>query len=218
MIHDLVIVGAGGFGRETIDVVRSVNAVRSTWNLLGVIDDAPSAINLERLSPLGVPHLGGLESMPHGVAVAVAIGTPRIRARVVKNLAFGEHEFPTLLHSTVTIGGSFRHGPGLIALAGVSIGTNVDVGSHVHLNPHAVLGHDVVCHDYVSINPNATLSGDCVVGSRTLLGANSTVLQQLTLGADVIVGAAACVTRSVPDGHTVIGVPARTAQNGGTAR
>lgn len=208
-MRDLVVVGAGGFGRETLDVVTAINAAAPSWNLIGVVDDSPSPVNLERLQHLGLPHLGGIDAIPQGIAVAVAIGTPAIRQDVVDRLASGNHDFPALVHPSATLGSSFVHGPGLIVLAGASVGTNVQVGAHVHINPHAVLGHDATCDDYVSINPNATLSGDCVVGSRTLLGAGSIVLQQIAVGSDVTVGAAACVTRSTPDGTIVVGVPAR---------
>lgn len=208
-MRDLVIVGAGGFGRETIDVVRAINSVSPTWRLLGVIDDAPSEANLERLHALDVAHLGSLADAPADTAVAVGVGSPRARTAIVTALASPGRYFPPLVHPTAIVGSQFRHGEGLIVLGGVSIGTNVLLGQHVHLNGHAVLGHDAVCHDFVSINPNATLSGECTVGAHTLVGANSTVLQQLTLGAGVTVGAGACVTHSVIDDSTVVGVPAR---------
>lgn len=208
-MRDLVIIGAGGFGRETIDVVKSINSEDPTWDIIGVSDSAPSEINLTRLATLGVRHLGDLTSLPQGVDVAVAIGNPSTRARVITDLSSGSHRFPSLIHPSATIGSEFSHGEGLIVLAGVSIGTNVALGNHVHLNSQAVLGHDARCGDFVSINPNATLSGECWVGDRTLLGANSTVLQQIHVGSDVTVGAAACVTHALPDYCTAVGVPAR---------
>lgn len=207
-MRDLVIVGAGGFGRETIDVVRAINSASPTWRLLGVIDDAPSEANLGRLHALDVVHLGTLNRIPADTAVAVGVGSPRARAAIVSALSLPGRLFPTLIHPTAILGSEFRHGEGLIVLGGASIGTNVQLGRHVHINGHAVLGHDAVCHDFVSVNPNATLSGECTVGARTRVGASSTVLQQLTLGSDVTVGASACVTQTVPDGSTVVGVPA----------
>lgn len=207
-MRDLVVIGAGGFGRETVDVVRAINDVRPTWNLLGVADDSPSPANLDRLAALGLHHLGGLTAIPTGVDIAVAVGRPAARAQIVATLADRDHSYPSLIHPTAVTGSEFRHGEGLIVLGGVSIGTNVTLRDHVHLNGHAVIGHDVLCHDFVSINPSATVSGECTVGARTLLGAASTVLQQLTVGSDVTVGAAACVTRSLPEGCTVVGVPA----------
>ena len=38
-MRDLVIVGAGGHGRETLDIVEAINADALTWNFLGFVDD-----------------------------------------------------------------------------------------------------------------------------------------------------------------------------------
>lgn len=207
-MRDLVIVGAGGFGRETIDTVRAINLVKPTWRIVGVVDDSPSVENLKRLNTLGLNHLGGLEALPGGAAVALCVGSPDARSRLAARLGDGV-ETPSLIHPSTTTGSLFRHGVGLITLAGVSIGTNVQVGNHVHLNAHAVIGHDCRLGDLISVNPNATVSGDVCIHSAALVGASSTVLQGLCIGADAVVGAGACVVRDVPPRLTVKGVPAR---------
>lgn len=208
-MRDLVVVGAGGFGRETIDTVRAINNVRPTWQLRGVVDDALSSANAARLSALGVPHLGSLRDLPEGVSVAVAVGSPAARSRIVEMLAALDLDYPALIHPSTVIGSSFGHGAGLITLAGVSIGTNVRLGEHVHLNAHAAIGHDTRLGDCVSVNPSATVSGECTLASGVLVGAGSTVLQGMTLGEAATVGAAACVVKDVPAAVTVKGVPAR---------
>ena len=59
--------GAGGFGRETIDLVESLNAAardlseEPAWRLLGVVDDNPNEKNLARLRATAVPFLGRTE-------------------------------------------------------------------------------------------------------------------------------------------------------------
>lgn len=211
-MKDIVIIGAGGFGRETVDTVRAINEETPTWRILGVVDDAPSLENLARLEALGLTHLGDMDTLPRQASVAICIGDPRTRERVVAAMSARPVEFPTLLHPSTTTGSLFVHGEGLITLASVSIGTNVAVGDHVHLNAHAVIGHDVRVDDFVSVNPNATVSGDCCIRRGALLGASSTVLQEITIGTQVTVGAGACVIRDVADEQVVVGVPAHPIQ------
>lgn len=209
MSRDLVIIGAGGFGRETLDVVRAINDVKPTWRVLGFIDECLSITNRERLEALSVPYLGDVREIPAGTSVAVAIGNPTARQVVVDALA-GHHPFPALIHPTTIRGSQLCHGEGMIVLGGVCLGTNVRLGDHVHLNAHAVVGHDAKLHDFVSVNPNATISGEVEVGPGGVAGASCVVLQGLSIASDVRIGAGAVVTRSVTEAEaTIMGVPAR---------
>lgn len=219
MTDRLVIVGAGGFGRETIDVVRAINAAapEPLWELVGVVDDAPSDLNISRLEALGVPFLGGIESlvaMP-GTAVTIGVGSPRARAAISGRTDDWGLISPNLVHPTAVIGSQFETQHGLVVGAHVSIGTNVELGRHVHLNPHAVIGHDAALADFVSVNPNATVSGECAISSGSLIGAGSVVLQGVSVGVDSIVGASACVTKTMGSKSILAGVPARPLESAG---
>ena len=52
MSTSVVIIGAGGVGREALDVLQAINNRSSvdSLNLLGVVDSAPSDLNLGRLA------------------------------------------------------------------------------------------------------------------------------------------------------------------------
>jgi sugar O-acyltransferase (sialic acid O-acetyltransferase NeuD family) len=210
----LIVVGAGGFGRETIDAVMAVNAAAAEppWNLAGVVDDAPSDINRSRLAELGVPYLGTCDAAISGSErprFVVAIGSPRVR-RVLAD-RFEAAGFPpaVITHPAASIGRRCRLGDGTIVLAGARLTTNISLGRHVHVNPNATVGHDTVLGDFVSLNPACSISGDCRVGEGTLVGVGAVVLHQLVVGSEAVVGAGACVVRAVPDRATVKGVPAR---------
>src|SRR5690606_33378298 len=68
VVRELVVVGAGGFGREVLDVIAAHNARRADeLVVLGAGDDAPSDVNLSRLAAQGGERLGR-------AAVVVAAG------------------------------------------------------------------------------------------------------------------------------------------------
>lgn len=211
MVELLVVVGAGGFGRETLDVAKAMNAAsgQPVWNILGVVDDDPSELNLQRLADRDVAHLGPVSGFPADAKAAIGIGLPAARRSVRAELQARGIEFATLIHPTAVVGSQVRIGSGGIVCADVSVGTNATLGDQVHLNAHAVIGHDATLGDFVSINPNATVSGDCTIEAGVLIGAAAVILQGLIVGADATVGAAACATKNIHHDQVVKGVPAR---------
>lgn len=210
----LVVVGAGGFGREALDVISAINerAAEAVFDVLGVLDANPSDANLERLAARGTPYLGTEADWLRTGTVArfvVGIGSPTVRARVAASFADEGYEAATLVHPMASIGSSVVLGEGTIVCGGVQISTNVRLGAHVQVNPNATIGHDSTIADFVSINPGAIVSGDVTIGAASLIGAGATILQGLAVAENVVVGASACVVRNVAAGSTVKGVPAR---------
>jgi sugar O-acyltransferase (sialic acid O-acetyltransferase NeuD family) len=209
---DVVIIGAGGFGRETLDVLEAVNQESSelVYRILGVVDDLPSEVNLERLAARGYQHLGSIQQWcahRSGDAFLPAVGDPESRRSIVELI----HQVPTLdlvVHPSVSIGSGLRAGGGSVICAQATISTNVVIGSFVHINPGVIIGHDVVIDDFVSVNPGAVISGEVKLSSEVLVGAGSTILQGLSVGERSVVGAAACVTKAIPAGVIAKGVPA----------
>lgn len=221
MPERIVVIGAGGFGRETLDVLEACIADGAPLELVGVVDDGAREVDLDRLAARGIPFLG-TEAAWLPVAAGderfvIAIGSPAIREKVAVRLTDAGLRATTLIHPRAVIGSQARIGTGVVVTSGVQISTNVGLGDHVHLNPASIVGHDAELMDFVSVNPGAIVSGNVVVESGVLLGAGSVVLQGLTVGAGATVGAAACVTKQVAAGTTVVGVPARELGSGASS-
>lgn len=209
----LVIVGVGGFGREVLDVIDRINRVELVWQVVGVADDYPSGVNLDRLSARGVTYVGAATSQALAALdvrkVAVCVGDPNARSELFRRLETAGYEFATLVDPLAILGSECIVEGGTIICGAASIGTNVRLARGVHINPNATIGHDTQLDEFVSVNPSANVSGDCTIGPRTLIGASAVVLQGIEVGADATVGAGAVVVRDVDSGQTVKGVPAR---------
>jgi len=214
MSTSVVIIGAGGFGREALDVLQAINNRSSvdSLNLLGVVDSAPSDLNLGRLAARGVPWLGTIDDWLGSDTTAnyvVAIGSPGTRALIDERLQAAKRTAMTLIHPDAHIGSMVTIGAGSVISAGAHLSTNIRLGRAVHLNPNSTIGHDTHLDDWVSVNPGAIISGDVTIEPRVLVGAGAVVLQGLRIGHDAIVGASACVVNDVHSSSTVKGVPAR---------
>jgi sugar O-acyltransferase (sialic acid O-acetyltransferase NeuD family) len=216
----LVTVGAGGFGREALDVLQAANdaagallpyALPAPYRLVGVLDDAPNPANLQRLADRSIRYLGPVADWlraGHRADYLVAVGEPAARAALVGRFTRVGLQAATLVHPSAVLGSRVVLGEGVLVCAGVRVSTNVTIGRHGHLNPGATIGHDTVIADFVSVNPAATISGECRIGAGALVGAGAVILAGLSVGAGSTVGAAACVTRPVEAGEVVRGVPA----------
>lgn len=212
MTSRVVVIGASGFGRETLDTLEAMIGSGSDLAVTGVVDDHPSETNLERLNRRGITYLGSIEqwiSSGRRSHFVLGIGAPSIRKRLAEQLeALGYQAF-TAIHPQAMIGSGCHLSPGVVVCAGAILSTNVSLGEHVHVNPGAIIGHDTEVASCVSINPGAVLSGEVQIGTQALIGASATVLQQLSIGPTSIIGAGSLVTRDVPQGVTVKGVPGR---------
>jgi len=207
----LVIVGAGGFGRECLDIVEALNELGAGLDMLGYVDDGGG--DEELLRRRGVACLGPVSSAPADVGYVIAIGDGDARERIDRELTDRGVSPVVLVHPQATVGSDCRIGPGTVLNTGARVTTNITLGRHVQLHANSTVGHDATLEDHVSVFPGATISGSVTLERAVTVGTGANILPGIRVGARAFVGAGAVVTRDVEAGATVVGVPASTTKH-----
>ena len=194
----LWIAGAGGVGREALDV-----AIACDTEVAGLVDDRTAGVEVRGL-PVVAP-----ADVPGGATFLVAIGDPGARVDVALRLMELGHEPVTLIHPRAIVGPLTEVGPGCLVSAGTFLSSSVTLESHVQVHYNATVGHDCVLEEGATVLPGANVAGAVRLGRAVTVGSGAVILQSLTIGEGATIGAGAVVTRDVEAGQVMVGNPAR---------
>lgn len=209
MIRDIIIVGCGGLGIETAQLIRDIN--NSTpfkqWRVLGYADDCEEN---HGKTILGDKVLGGTEIIRNykDVNVVIAIADPEIRASIAKKIQ-DYCTLPTLIHPSVEIPESTTIARGCIIFKQAVISVLVTIGEFVIISPLSGVGHGTMICSFNTILWNVTIGGDALLMPYGFYGSSSTVIQGIIVEPCCKIGAGAVVTRKVETHSTMVGVPAK---------
>ena len=204
-MSEIVIVGAGGHGREIAGVV---NRLGKDWTVRGFVDDGP--VRAERLARLGHAALGPLSWLDdHPATCVLGIGSASARRTLAERFHSAGCAFATVVAPTAAIGADNDLGVGVVVLDQSTITTNVVIGDHTHLNVACAVQHDTVVGSFVQFSPGVLVNGDCTIGDGVFLGSGAVVTRGTRIGDGATVGAGAVVLQDVSAGAVVYGIPAR---------
>ncbi|HJQ68486.1 MAG TPA: acetyltransferase [Blastocatellia bacterium] len=204
----LLIIGAGGFGREVMGWASHANRDRRDWEVGGFLDSNPKALDGygREVGIVGDP----LTYTPSDTDLFVcAIGDPATKLRVCKELKERGASFLTLIHPTAVVGLDCVIGEGCVLCPGAVVTTNVTLGSFVCLNVYSTVGHDAVIGDGCTLSAHTDVTGFARLGEGVFLGSHASILPNATVGDYAVVGAGSVVLRKVRPRSTVVGVPAK---------
>ena len=210
-VRSLVLVGAGGFARETAELVRAINRVEPD---VAICSASSTTIRRCGAASNRTAVLGPLEWIHdhHDVAATVCIGSPAsptARRGVVARLGLDPGRFATLVHPRADLGTSVEVGAGSVIHAGCVLTADVQVGRHVEMMPGTVLTHDDVVDDGVTFGAGVRVAGGVHIGTDAYVGSGACVRERLVVGAGSVVGMGAVVLGDVPPGEVWAGNPAR---------
>ena len=203
----LIIVGAGGFGREVLAWALEHPDCGAVWEPVGFLDDNAAALDgfdcgLSVLGPID-----GHEPEPE-IYYVCAIGAPSIKRGVCEALLAVGAEFIQLVHPSVILGPRIVLGPGVVLCPRVTLTTDIQIGAFVAINCHSSVGHDVVIGDWATVSGHCDLTGGCGLSEEAFLGSGARILPLKQVAARSYVGAGSVVIRSTRPGQRVFGNPA----------
>jgi sugar O-acyltransferase (sialic acid O-acetyltransferase NeuD family) len=204
-VRRILIVGAGGFGREVLQWARDAWPEACEWITGFLSADAHVLDGCD----CGIPIVGSPDS--HRPVVGdvhlLAIGVPYARRLVAESLLARGAEFLTLVHPTAVLASSAHIGEGSIICPYSIVSDSARLGRFVAMNYHTSLGHDASAGDFAVLSPYATLGGHAHVEQDVFLGLHASVGPGKTVGARSKVSANSCVLTSTPADSIIFGVP-----------
>ncbi len=198
--------GAGGLGREVLELARIINGTSKRWDDFVFIVDGVTAAEINGVRVL---EYEDAKKRFSNLEVVLAIGEPAVREKKFNLLKEDAVKTTTLIHPDVHIPDTTEIGQGVVIQYGCFISCNVTIGNYVYIQPQCNIGHDDKLADGCMISGFANIGGAVSIGNFTYIGLSAIIKEGVAVGDNAIVGMGSAVHKDVPDEMIVLGNPAR---------
>ncbi len=208
-LEDIVIIGAGGLGREVLFELNEINIRNKRFNILGFVDDARERGSLIH----GLPVLGDTDWLLNynkAVSAAVCVGNSAARRLIYEKISKNNHlHFPNIFADDFRFSDTVKFGIGCIVCFSCIATVDIEIGDFALISNDCTIGHDANLSDFVTLYPSVNISGNVKINDNAEIGVGCNIIQGKTIGKGSIIGAGAVVIRDVPENCTAVGVPAK---------
>jgi acetyltransferase EpsM len=210
-MKQIIMLGAGGFAREVMDTIDTINAqTGADISAIGFVYDGGDK-NKGKLIQ-GLPVLGDISRLKefdlNKVKLVAAVGRSVWRRTMVEKAKKLGGKFMSIIHPTVTISKWAKIGEGAIMQRLCVVMPGVVIGDFFIGNGLLVIGPDAVVGDYVHANTYTFIAERSVIGNDVFIGVNATILP-IKIGENAVIGASALLTKDVPPNMIAKGMPAK---------
>jgi sugar O-acyltransferase (sialic acid O-acetyltransferase NeuD family) len=207
-MRDLIIIGAGGFGRELLSYALDVmNTGKSEWVVRGFIDDNPSAVDAY---DTGYRVIGPISNhqVDRSALYICAIGDGMTRLSICRNLQEQGAEFVNFIHPTARIRERVKMGVGNVFCPNAAVSPDVRIGDFIVVNCYSGVAHDCTVGSGCTLSAGCDVTGNCTLGEGVFLGSKAVITPGRRIGDHAKIGAGAVVFSHVKPGRTMVGNPA----------
>lgn len=206
---NLLIIGAGGLGRELYSFAERHPDCGTKWILKGFLDDDFNALNGFEHPAQVVGAVHDYRPRPEDILL-VGIGQPATRFSLCLSLRERGAKFLTFVHPSALVGRNVRLGDGVVLLANTNLTCDMQVGDFTIFLTGSGGGHDAFIGDCCQISSGCDIMGRARLGKCVLMGSGSRVLPNVPVGDNAVIGSGSVVIRRVAAGETVFGIPAKS--------
>ena len=207
MAKNLVIIGAGGFGREMFAAAREAVGFGEDFTVKGFLDGNPDALRGYAGYPeiIGTPETYGIEEND---VFVTALGDIAARRRCAAMIEGRGGRFVSVVHRSASLGPNVTVGDGSFIAHNVVLTADVAVGRHSCVFQGTVIGHDASLADYTHVYSLVSIGGGVRVGEGASVFPGAKVVPRVSIGDHATVGIGSTVIRDVDPDITVFGSPA----------
>lgn len=199
-MKDLIIVCAGGFGREVYYLAKEIGK----WNIKGFIDDNLNALDGVNMT---LPILGTIKDWvpSENEVFALGVSNPKTKEVIVNIMTTKGAKFETLIAPHSRIIETATIGEGCI-ISG-TIGDCAVIGNYVNVMG-SMIGQDSIIDDFSTTTGFVNIAS-ARLGKRVFVGSHAVVLNGRKVGDDAFVCAGSVVFTNVKASIKVLGNPAK---------
>ena len=207
-MKNLVIIGAGGCGREILQWAKDINKLEKRWNIKGFIDDNLDALSGKKCDVTVLAKIDEYQ-ISEDDEFTCGIGNSKIRKMVIEKLEAKGAKFVNLIHPSANISESSTLGKAVVIYPYALISDNAQIGDGCIINMYSSIAHDSVLGEYCTISAHCDVTGMCTLGDRVFMGTTSHMVPSSRIGNDVYICAGSTVMTRLRDGAKVLGNPAK---------
>ena len=205
-MRKLIIVGAGGFGREILDTVKYINNIEESYEIIGFVDNIiPIGTIVNGLVVLGNNEVLELYS---NTSLVIAIGDPHVRKMYYERYK-SKFNFPIIIHPTAIVSEFATIGDGSILQAFCIVAANAEIGSAVAINARSGIGHDSKVGDFTCIQSFCDITGSNKIGDLCFLGTGVKIIPNLYIANESYLCAGSVIVKDVLTKSKVLGNPGK---------
>jgi Acyl-[acyl carrier protein]--UDP-N-acetylglucosamine O-acyltransferase len=197
MLTDVILISSGIHGREMVEIIRRTGSYR----LIGIIRNSEEI--QEKISPDGIPILGGLSELSQFPDTALMCDN-----EVKLNNIHVSERLVNLIDPTAFVHPSAVIERGCVIYPNCFIGAETTLGESCFLLSGAVVNHNCTVGKHVVMATGAHLAGNVKVSDDAYIGQDATIRQFVTVGRNTLIGMGAVVVKPVPDNAVMVGNPA----------